>query len=506
MLPLDSYWKLVRPSSPNRREEIPDFEAARNFFYQEFPDANGTNSSDPKINKYLFSLYKSTSAPQESRRLAECCLRCCISNHISVQSRVVSRKIYQRFGEEHGFTFEDLLSYVLHQVLTDSNPTIPYSEGQNSVQMIQEHIPLSIKILRSYEPEVSSLATWTARRYEYDKVVSQFLLDYGVLVLSDWAILNDVKLGKVRQIFTEIYPRPEAEVQQICSLLEGYHAVYRSDRRAQPKSGRNRTCAPPTPEQLQKISQWSQNQGIHLAPEAPETVLEHLQNLASALREYRIQVNNRGFSVDRSRVIKQSKNDAEGSHHLPIQELIPSLSQAIAITLSEQLHKLHTLTPPEDRLWIVALYLVHCQRMSMKAIAPMLNLKAQSQVSRLLKLKEFRADIRSCTIGLLKARFLPVAQEYATPDRLIDLDQKLEEALGKQVNEIIQEAGAEINAANRQMTSLFARTLCQHLDTYRETYHLDEYHSGENHSTSQSDTQRNQQQNHQETSGELSHE
>jgi hypothetical protein len=488
-LSLDQYWKFVHLDVSGRiRIEI--MEPARVFFQQQLPNLTETNNYHREVVQKLLPLYRSSaegSAAEETQRLAGYCLRCFISNQIEA----TCFRLHQQFGARHGFSVEELLPYVL----TDAIRVLP-----------QEFTPLSIKILQPpYDPDTGSLAIWTDRFVKHDRDLNKFLLEHGVLLLSDWAILNDTKPEQVRPIFTKNDPRPEAEVQQICSLLKGYHAVYRRDRCAQHRTGRERRCSPPTPQQLQEISELLKNQGITLSP---KSVLVHLQSLAARLRQHRIQVKTRTILANQS--LDEQREDGSSVFDPPASELdaeeaefLHEYRQALILYLSQAIdeitqERLNSLKPPNDQLWIVALYLVHCQRMSMKAIAPMLNLKAQSQVSRILKLKEFRADVRSCMIGLLKARFLPLAQEYATPDRLLDLDQRLEEAFAERVDEVIQEAG------NRSLNSLFARKLCQHLDTYRETYYLDNYRFGENHSTSQSDTQNNQQ-HQQNNSGAISH-
>ncbi|MCY7392880.1 MAG: hypothetical protein LH647_15755, partial [Leptolyngbyaceae cyanobacterium CAN_BIN12] len=137
--------------------------------------------------------------------------------------------------------------------------------------------------------------------------------------------------------------------------------------------------------------------------------------------------------------------------------------QAISQVTSDRLILLQQ-KPSKDQQWLKALYLMHCQGLKMGAIAPLLSLRAQDAVSRLLKLKDFRTDIRHYLLGILGDRIQSLAQDYADPIRLQNLDQRLNAALEEQVDRVMGAAEAETNIANRPLSSLFARRLCFHLD------------------------------------------
>ena len=101
----------------------------------------------------------------------------------------------------------------------------------------------------------------------------------------------------------------------------------------------------------------------------------------------------------------------------------------------------------------------------MSEIASVVGLKAQFQVSRLLKLKEFRADIRQKMLSQLRELTLVQAAKYAIPQQLKQLEQQVEIALEEQITALIQEAEAEASTANNSYpSSLFAQRLCRYLD------------------------------------------
>lgn len=110
--------------------------------------------------------------------------------------------------------------------------------------------------------------------------------------ISDWAILNDTKSKQLERILTKFYHLSRSEINQACSLLESYHAVYRRNRLQQRRNQRSsgqprldRGCPPPTAIQLHEIAQrMNAKAGIMLQA---QQVKIQLQDLAKRLRQYR---------------------------------------------------------------------------------------------------------------------------------------------------------------------------------------------------------------------------
>jgi hypothetical protein len=97
----------------------------------------------------------------------------------------------------------------------------------------------------------------------------------------------------------------------------------------------------------------------------------------------------------------------------------------------------------------------------MGEIAPIVKLKAQYQVTRLLKLKEFRADIRQTMLAKLKEQTLTKASQYMNSRDLTQLEQKIETLLDEQITSIIHTAEIEANiASNHSPQSLLNRYIC----------------------------------------------
>jgi hypothetical protein len=297
------------------------------------------------------------------------------------------------------------------------------------------------------------------------------LLEHGVLLLSDWAILNDTRPAQVQRILSEFYPRSKTEIQQTCDLLESYHAIYLRDRRTQRQG--NRLCLDPSQSQLQEIAQCLQQPNL-----SSETVLARLRALAMILRQHRLQVRGKVFRTQRSLNLQHEDGSpvidppAPGDEAETEQDEFLTqyrsvfeqcLDQAIAQVTSDRLLQLK---PPKDQQWLKALKLMHCLGMKMGAIAPELGLRAQDAVSRLLRLNAFRTDIRHYLLGLLRKRLNAIAQDYADPICLQNLDQRLNAVLEEQIDSLMDAAQAETNV-NRPLSSLFAHRLCRHLDDRR---------------------------------------
>lgn len=106
----------------------------------------------------------------------------------------------------------------------------------------------------------------------------------------------------------------------------------------------------------------------------------------------------------------------------------------------------------------------------MGEIAPQIGLQAQFQVTRLMKLKEFRANVRTRLLQLLLDRVLDQATRYTDPTHLQTLNHSLKAVLEEEVSTLLQQAETEAAVAKqRPLTSLFARRLCHYLDIRNDT-------------------------------------
>lgn len=465
------YWTQVELDAKGRRR-IEEIDSAKAFLLQLFPElAVQTDVPDALIQRRLVHLLGDDSDESErngaTRLMAERCLRCFISSQIEQ----VCIQIEAKFGSAHGFTRYDLFPLVLDD----------FSEArlQKSGKYKQSsYKSFATEILHTFDPERGSLATWTIRLVKHHRELKTFLLEHGVYMVSDWAILNDTTPKQLQRIFAEFHNLTTVEAQQASILLTSYHAVYRRDRLKQRSSGVKGQCLPPTVEQLHEIAATLYQRSNRKL--SPETIVTQLQKTAERLRQYRIYT--RGgkphtdsldtprtqLKLDRlaSDSFSDSDEQDEQSEFLRFyrQQFIDCLDRAVEQVTSDRCSRLQCKNSQMEQQFLAALQLFH-QGKSMGEIALRVGLQAQYQVTRLLKLKDFRADVRQQMLEALRDRILEQARAYTDPERRRDLEQRVEVALDDVVATMIHEAEIEASIAkNRNSTSLFARRLCHHLN------------------------------------------
>ncbi|MGB8701858.1 MAG: hypothetical protein WCD18_20780 [Thermosynechococcaceae cyanobacterium] len=460
---ISRYWRLVRLDGSGQRM-VEELSAAKAFFTQQFlAKDDELDEADRLIQQRLFQIRGDRLTPDASA-MAEQCLRCFISHQIE-QTCI---QLAAQFGIDHGFTRQDLFPFVLD----DMDPRQPAVDATRPTT----YEPLSVEVLRTFDPNRATLSTWIARLVKHHRELNRFLLAHGVYLASDWAILNDTTPKQLHRILTEFHQRTPSEIQTACLLLESYHAIYRRDRLEQRRSGHPGRCLPPSPEQCAQMAAWIQ-QSAQSRYEGD--LMAHLQDLAQQLRQYRIFVRGGTLATD-SLEVPETRLAAERSSLLPSedpdpnnaqeflqayrQQLMACLDQAIAQVTQQRLQGLHRKSAEMATHFRVALHLFHCQGMAMSEIAPRVALAAQYQVSRLLKLKEFRADVRRELLQRLSPWTLDQSKQYANPAQLHRLDAQVKDALDQQITALLSEAEAEASIPkNRPTQSLFAQRLCHHL-------------------------------------------
>ncbi|MBD2126926.1 AAA-like domain-containing protein [Microcoleus sp. ZQ-A2] len=496
------YWTLVSLDATGKRR-IQEIASAKAFFLASFPEfATRREVPHSQIQYQLLSWMRETTEadtdtqpePEKdvtgtqtaSRRdnkgtrrsvLARRCLQCFISSQIER----VCLKLEGQFGTQHGFTCSDLLCFVLDEQDTRQ----PRGKTTATLNLYQS---LSQEILQKFDPQQSSLATWTTRLVKHHRELNQFLLEHGVYLISDWAILNDTTTKQLERIFSQFYCLTSLEIEQAKLLLESYHAVYRVQRLKQRQSGIKGQCAPLTTEQLQQIAQRFSYQTSKLL--RPETLLTKLHNMASHLRNYRIHVRG-GFLPTKPIDVSMAPNSSHATTERLLlhsliddrntidletefldsyrQQFLACLDHAIADITEQRVRKLQRKDPEKAQKFLTALKLFHGRGKSMGEIAKQVNLNAQFHVSRLLQLKSFRADIQQQFLILLRDRVINTAKVYTDPERLQSLSQQIEEALEEQVTKVIEDAATEASiptgTKNQTLsTSLFSERLCRYLD------------------------------------------
>jgi len=458
------YWTLVR-LDPAGRSRVEELSAAREFFQQQ---VSQTLEGDGAIQKHLFNLARSE-IESSDRTLAALCLRCFISHQIEQ----VCIQLETQFGNYYGFTRQELFALVLDDEGKAELSANSYQPTAISYQLSAiSYQPTAIEILQKFDPDRAGLAAWTTRLVKQHHELNAFLLEQGLCMLSDWAILNDTKPKKLERVLTQFHQLTEQEVKQAIALLESYHAVYRRDRLLRGQKG---ACSPPTLAQLQEISDRFQQQTARSV--AIDAILTRLTALAARLRQYRISVGGGkppSQSLDQpdtpllDQLSQESKDLGDDDPQIEFlqtyrQQFLGCLENALQQVVSD---RLQILKPPKQQSFLTALKLFHCQKLAMSAIAQQIGFRAQYQVSRLLKLDELRSDVRHWMLQCLRTAVKDTALNYVEPDKLDTLDRQIAAALEYQVDDLIQKDQASSKTPKGYVSdNLFAQRLCQYLDT-----------------------------------------
>lgn len=468
------YWQLVKIDAAGRRQ-IQEITPAKAFFLEMFSTATVNDDlPDVEINKKLLEL--SQNAGTDRCLLAERCLLC----FISWQIQQVCLQLEAKFGTVHGFKCADLLLCVL--------------DDDGKLKPVGNYQCFSRQILQSFDPEKSNLTTWTNTRVKQNHRLNQFLLECGVYLVSDWAILNDTKPKQLQRIFSEFYSFTAGEILQAQQLLESYHAIYRTARLQQRDQERKQDnlqqplkriggkCTIPTIHQLQAIANLLQSKTNQTF--SSETVMTQLQKLAEKLRQYRIHVRGGSLPAESLDMITDNicsegiagyynsievvNDEDEQTEFLQLyrSQLIVSLEQALAIVTERRVEQLQRKKDDKARKFLFALQLFHCENLSMTAIAAQVGLRAQDAVTRFLKLKDFRADVRQELLIILCNSVMELAKNYSHPDNLQNLEEKIKIALNEQIDHVIETAAIQAQTAKNitVKTSIFNQRLCRYLD------------------------------------------
>ena len=421
--------------------------------------------SDAAVVRFLWQ-QRVGEADTDECYLAEICLRCYISHQIYQ----VCLDLATKFGNRNGFTCQDLLPFVLDDEVLLATP-----KGQQKLRAsTQSYQSVATTVLKTFDPAKGSLSTWVNRYVKQHPELKRFLLQHGVFLISDWALLNDTNSKQLQKILTDMYRLTSVEIQQMCDLLVSYHAVYRQDRLEQRLAGATPACQPPTDEQLTRIAGELQAQTNRILN--AKTILNQLQAIAIKIRQYRILAQGgsvSSVSLDRPEIqpmVERSQITPDDSEQIEFLKLyqtqfLECLDRAISQVIHDFISKFKSKRSFDEQSFLTALHLFHCQGQSMTQIAPQIGLKKQYEVTRLLKLNELRVDIRQQLLMMLRDRVVDTAKQFADTERLQSLDQQVELILEEQISGIISEAESEAKNPLRDqpLRGLLARRLCRQL-------------------------------------------
>jgi len=458
-----NYWNLIRLNSSGELQTN-EIVRLKQFIIEQFSEAiDSENLPDTVVQKYLVTVKNSQ---DRNSPLAQGCLRC----FVSYQIKQACIQLDIQFGREHGFSRHDLFIYTLDDTLGNLQNLIAAQPVAKS-----QYKSLAVAIIETFDPEKASLSTWTSRYVKQHKELKTFLLEQGVYLVSNWAILNDTKTKQVNKILGSFHSLTQSEIEQFSLLLSGYHNVYRRDR-LKNRQSQGKKCQTPTREQLERISNLIEQQ-TNLAFN-PEKIFAQLEKLANFLREYRIYVRGgkmKQESLDNTQINSEKlqasatqamEDNVDCSDFLQSfrQQFQKCLDTSIETVITNRLSKFKGKKAAKAPQFLTALELFHCQGESMSAIAPQVELEAQYQVTRLLKLKELRVDIRHHMLQTMQEWTVAQAQaKLASLTSLKQREQEIASALEQQIDLVVDEAEREVSIADSTQ-SILAKRICDYLD------------------------------------------
>ncbi|GAB4205178.1 MAG: hypothetical protein Fur006_61010 [Coleofasciculaceae cyanobacterium] len=479
------YWEMyIIDAREGRGYRNQVLSLAQEFFHNEFPKLVGLGKLSYQQNKdiqaSLLSCFRGegSSVNALSRAEAGLCLRCYISYFI----KEACIKLVSQFGTNNRFTVPDVLPFVLN----DDGRTLILLDDADKSQVILDSFGelrrssysfFTVEILQRFEPTLHSnsyLSSWTYYQTRQNQELKKFLLECGLVLLSDWALLNRARPEQLERLGH----------QEERDLVEVFHAVYRRDRRKSRPLGTGK-CSDPTKDQLNEMLSCLQERGANI--HSSEMLMQSLKRVAKLLRDYEIW----GYTgtpptkplefCDRTTgdVISiefpdEATNNLDEIERLEFQEFCTQqfqvcLQQGIEQGVREHIETLRK----RPRYTALAsqvqpgLQLLYCQGMSQEMIARQLGLNNQTQVSRVLDPKTLLNRVRFLTGEKLFNSVLEQAKNLGltriSPDSnyLSNLMQQIEAFVDE---EVFQQAAAETrNAKNRSMSSLYARRLCHYL-------------------------------------------
>ncbi len=441
------YWKLTQIDSFSRcKSEI--IEAAKVFFYEQFPElAHQEEIPDRNIQRQLIQWYQSSDPRGE---MAQICLRCFISNVLKESCIALE----QKFGEKYYLYSSELLPLVLDT--THSN---------------QDRESLTTQILSTFNPNKSNLSTWVIIIFKSCSAVKQSLKEHGIVQLTDWAILRYTTHTRLKRVCSNLQ-LTSIEIEKSVKLLDSFHQIYCTQlseyRKAKSDSKFNTTKYPqPNLEQLNQIAEILSRDTEYSSDRkiiSSEEVLEQLQKLANILRE----------TWTKPRQVLEKNNYEDKTLKLPNFCIEPfnnclhkSIEQVIQTRFDYIQRKGTAKGKEQAQRYIEALHLFHCNGIALKKIAFQLGFTDQPHLSRLLKLKILRKDIGRNLIFNLKKYVAELSGYSQNPDKLLELDARIQNMFGEEIDRLIKDAEKEAkNGYRLVMNSKLAQSICQFINKF----------------------------------------
>ena len=401
-------------------------------------------TSDDAVQAALLNCYFGEQTCVEERALAERCLCCKVSHDI----KATCEQIFRRYGNT-GIYIAELYYLVLGDIK---------AHRENFNQM------LCADILKTFDRcKGNCLSYWASLRVRRNQQVERVLLEYGIVSKTDWSLLMNVTPTKLQRILETEILSPN-EIQRYLSELDIYHAVYRRDWRNRPQEKRSK-CPVPSDKQLEEMYTLVNAQKNSIST---EEFLYDLKNMAVYLRKYKVLGKNTKSGIGLNSLVDRDNSFIEGIKHEESSPVKKEFNQAFKESMESVIPKFipsSDINSNRHKRFILGLKLTFCAGLTQLDLAPFLKLDTQYQVSRFLKLKNLRVDIRHQMLRILCDR-APEIVEKVLGISIEKADQRIDLFFSQGVTEFFEESErrAFTGRKNRKSKSLFDKELCSFLD------------------------------------------
>jgi hypothetical protein len=394
------YWQLCRLSSEGRAT-VKEMPVAHNYLEQLWPRL--PKQDDRNLQWLLMQELRA------GNQAAALCLRSYVSHGIVRKVR----HLVGEFGTTYRFREVDILPYVLTDdgeleiVIEGGALRRPAHFANADGELFQ---PLSYRILESFKPDrESSLNSWTTMLTQQDPGLRTILKDeYGLLLMTPWALLNDTKAISLKNILLKYHGFFEAQCDRPTRVLTAYREVYLADRIGQKRA----VCLPPTIEQLEKMLARLQDlPGGAIADS--HRLLEVLEEIATHIRKHHLGQH----PIQADRLVHRDR----GCTDIPL-EMAGEIEQMLAKILFESLmERTEKMRAAKRARFLQALRLLYIEGLTQKEIAAQMDLPRQDNVSKLLSFSKLRSGMECHMLDFLRSRIPSVETACQNPDRLLEI-------------------------------------------------------------------------------------
>lgn len=471
---LSRYWNIWRidPAS-----EAVGYKSSVIPVAQEFiNDLNFRRNTDSQATLLSYFYNQNCDVDIKTRAKAGLCLRC----YISYPILKVCKKLDSLFSGGKQFTYRDLLPFVLDDdgrtlMVIEQDAKKLFSLDKNGQLKSPSYQFFSLKILQSFRSESQSrmsLDNWTYLQTKQNPQIKNFISEFGFRHLSDWALLNRVRRNQLEGL--SIRER---------NIVEAFHMVYRRDRVKQRQTG-IRKCPDPSRAQLQEMLMYLRDKKINVNNN--KDLIISLHQIAVQLRQYDIWNSREPLEIynpeaqiytPRADLLGASLDIEEEENKEFIRFLQKQLNLILADAIKQEINNRICQLKKSKRYAIFAnqyiqgLQLYYCDNLSLREIAPKLNMQSWDRARRILNPGKLLSDVRSLTIQKIISEILHKAQEkkfFIESSSKEYIKNIAEEVECFTDTEVFKEAAEEIRAGkNRTMNSVYAQQLKIYLQDYK---------------------------------------